>query len=270
MLLSRLRTVLSDIGSGVVAFSAGADSTLLLRVAAEALGPRVLAVTGVSETYPGGEREEAVRLARRFGVGHLLIPTKELSRSEFSRNSPDRCYHCKSELFGRLAEIARERGLRWVLDGSNLDDLADYRPGRRAGEEFGVRSPLREAGLDKAAVRDISRRLGLPTWNKPAMACLSSRFPYGEEITPEKLRRVDRAEAALREMGFAECRVRYHGPVARIEVPAGRIAELAAEGTRERLAEAVREAGFHYAALDLEGYRTGSLNRELGQPGGPD
>ncbi len=204
-----------------------------------------------------------MRLARDFGVEHLLVSTKELGRPEFARNSPDRCYHCKTELFGRLAGIARERGLAWVLDGSNLEDLADYRPGRQAAAELRVRSPLQEAGLGKAAVRELSRRLGLSTWDKPAMACLSSRFPYGEEITPGKLRQVDRAEAALKAMGLRECRVRYHGPVARIEVPPSHIAPLISSGLRERVIEAVRGAGFLYVALDLEGYRTGSLNREL-------
>jgi uncharacterized protein len=261
--LDLLTAHIEPLASALVAFSGGSDSALVAWAARAALGDRALAVTARSESLAQSEAEAARALASRIGIAHEEITYSELAIPGYADNPPDRCYLCKGELFRRLTAIAAERGIAAVLDGSNADDGGDYRPGRRAGEELAVRSPLAEVGLGKAAVRASLKELGLPVWDKPSSPCLSSRVPYGEPITRAKLEQIGRAEAALRELGFRELRVRHHGSTARIELPKDEIARVLAGGLADEIVARVRAAGFAFVALDLEGLRSGSLNRLL-------
>ncbi|HHW02411.1 MAG TPA: ATP-dependent sacrificial sulfur transferase LarE [Thermoanaerobacterales bacterium] len=262
--LEQLKSVVKELAGVLVAFSGGVDSTFLLKVCLDVLGKdRVLAVTARSATYPERELNDAVKLADMLGARHIIIESEELDIPGFSDNPPERCYYCKRELFGKLTAIAREEKLSYVVDGSNFDDTGDFRPGMRAVKELGVRSPLKEAGITKDEIRTLSRRMGLPTWDKPSFACLSSRFPYGEKITRKKLDRVARAEEVLRDMGFSQYRVRSHGDIARIEVKPEEMARFFERGLREHVATMLKEAGFSYVTLDLLGYRTGSMNEVL-------
>jgi uncharacterized protein len=256
----RLQELLRSLEGVVVAFSGGVDSAFLLAASRIALGDRVLAVTALSETYPQEEAESAARLAESMGVTHRFVVSEELDLPEFKTNPVNRCYFCKKELFSKLSEVSQQEGLACLCDGSNLDDLEDHRPGAQAAAELAVRSPLRDAGLTKADIRGLSRWLGLPTWDKPSFACLSSRFPYGTAITRERVGRVGRAESELRALGFTQLRLRYHGDVARLEVLPADFQCLLAPGMVERVIGIVKRAGFVYATLDLQGYRTGSMN----------
>ena len=262
--LDELRSILHQMGSVAIGYSGGVDSTLLLRVAVDVLGSRALAMIGQSETYPTKEFEEAVALAAGMGVRYTVVRTEETDQLKFSENPPDRCYYCKTELFGKLQDVAEREGISWIADGTITDDLGDFRPGMKARSEQKVRSPLLEAGLSKAEVREISQHLDLPTWDKPAFACLSSRFPYGVGITRENLTRVDEAETFLRERGFRFFRVRFHDTsTARIEVGPQELARLVAEPLRQEIVHHFKKLGFIYITLDLQGYRTGSMNELL-------
>ena len=264
--LAELEATISHYGSALVAFSGGVDSSLALAVAARALPKeKVLAVTSNNETYLPSELDLASNFAESLGVEHLVVNTRELDDPNYSSNPTNRCYFCKSTLYSDLETLARERGYGCVVDGANADDEGDYRPGRKAAKELGVVSPLSLCGVGKAEVRELAKHLELPSWDKPALACLSSRFPYGQEITPEKLTQVARAEEFLRSRGFRQTRVRHHGEIARLEVGPEEM-ERAFEERAEITAE-LKDAGFLYVALDLAGYKSGSLNAALGKPG---
>lgn len=244
----------------VVAFSAGVDSTLVAKVAHDELGRQALAVTSESPSVPPRELDEARELARVLGLRHRVVPTHEAEHVDYMANPINRCYFCKTELYTELRGVALEVGARCVLNGLNVDDLGDYRPGIAAAQEYGVRSPLQEVGLTKPEIRALARELGLPNWDKPALACLSSRVPYGQVITVEKLSQIDQAEQYLRGLGFRQVRVRHHDQVARIELPPGDLPRVFAQGLAEPIAQHLRTLGFRYVTLDLQGYRTGSLN----------
>jgi pyridinium-3,5-biscarboxylic acid mononucleotide sulfurtransferase len=261
--LELLRAILRELDRVLVAYSGGVDSAFLLKVAVDTLGDRVLAVTARSDSYAEGELEDAKRVATEIGAQHLVVDTHEMENEAYLANPSNRCYFCKAELWDTLGPIALGRGITALVDGFNVDDVGDFRPGAKAARERGVRSPLREAGLGKQDIRALSRELGLSTWDKPALACLSSRVPYGESIDREKLSQIDRAERLLRELGFRQVRVRHHGQIARIELPAEDIARFVGEGLAAPVSRRIKELGFQFVTLDLEGYRTGSLNETL-------
>lgn len=263
--VERLKEIIHDYGSVVVAFSGGVDSSLLLAFCIEILGrDQVVALIGRSPTYPHRECERAIEFCHRLGVEYHMLETDEIGDQRYRENSPLRCYYCKSHLFDDALRFAQERGLATVVEGSNADDMGDYRPGRRATVERGVKSPLLEAGFNKSEIRQISKKLGLPTHNLPAKACLASRIPYGTAIDEGVLEKIDRAENFLESLGFGQVRVRYHGDVARIEVDPAEFRTILEE--REVITERLKNIGFTYVALDLSGYRTGSMNEKLHNP----
>ncbi|HET6880722.1 MAG TPA: ATP-dependent sacrificial sulfur transferase LarE [Pirellulales bacterium] len=261
----RLLELIAGYGSCAVAFSGGVDSAVVAKAAQLALGDQAVAVTGTSASLAEGELAAALELAEQIGIRHQVLETEEFGNADYLRNAPDRCFHCKTELYTRLEGQAEKLGVQVIVNGANLDDRGDYRPGMLAAREHDVRSPLIECRLTKAEVRELAAHWGLPVWDKPASPCLSSRIAYGQQVTSERVAMIDRAEQFLREQGFRELRVRYHGDdLARIEVPAGELPRLAAPEFREALVGRFRELGFKYVTLDLEGFRSGSLNQIIG------
>jgi len=261
--LDRLEKHLKQLASVAVAYSGGVDSTFLLKIAQDVLGDNVIAVTARSSTYPEREFREAADFVRKMGIRHVIITSEELDIEGFSDNPTNRCYYCKRELLAKVMEVAKGNNIGYVIEGSNIDDLGDYRPGRQAIKELRVGSPLLEAGLGKEEIRILSKKMNLPTWNKPAFACLASRFPYGQKITGDKLAVIDQAEQFLLDLGVRQVRVRHHGNVARIEVSREERNKFFDTDLMDRVYEKFRQLGFMYTALDLQGYRTGSMNEVI-------
>ncbi|RKD31789.1 ATP-dependent sacrificial sulfur transferase LarE [Thermohalobacter berrensis] len=260
---TKLKEIIENLGSGAVAFSGGVDSTFLTKVCKDVLGDKAIAVTATSSTYPQREFKEACKLAKDIGIKHIIIESEETDIEGFSKNPPNRCYYCKKELFTKVKEVAKKYDIQYVLDGSNYDDLGDFRPGMEAAKELKVVSPLKEAKLTKEDIRKLSKVLNLPTWSKPAFACLSSRFPYGQEITEKKLNMVEKAEDYLKNLGFIQFRVRHHGEIARIEVSPDERNKFFDVELLDEISRKLKEIGFTYVTMDLTGYRTGSMNEVL-------